>query len=234
MRNLIDLVENAERDAVQKEWQEMLTRPDQDHETLSRFYQERVKPVEDRFRAAEKERARQERDEAQRQELERLALPPGFSTEPLYHGSDAEFTEFDRSFVKTASHIYTSPDRHTAEQYGDNLYLVYAKQAPQADLTIEASEDVAFWPLVKKLHRVGRFKASWDLSLKELTELITDGKLYDYSSSSRLQDDVIDTCLGMGYASVRITDGIPGASGGYSDSVIFADVKNLLIKQRLV
>jgi hypothetical protein len=57
-----------------------------------------------------------------------------FVPEILYHGSLAEFTEFDRSNAVTAQHIYTSPDIETAKGYGPIIYKCRVR-GPQADLT---------------------------------------------------------------------------------------------------
>jgi hypothetical protein len=152
----------------------------------------------------------------------------GFNTsEVLFHGTNADFETFDRAKGRTAEHIYTSPDQDTAEKYGDKVYAVYGRQAPQADLTADNSD----YLLVRRIHRYGGFKRGWDLSTRQLAELIFDAELYNYSSSSRLQDEVIGTCFDLKYRSVRISDGKP--SGGYSDSVIFDDPADLQIIERV-
>lgn len=69
--------------------------------------------------------------------LQRLASE-GFDVESgreLYHGTNEEFERFDRARSRTAAHIYTTPDPITASGYGRHVYLVAAKQEPQADLT---------------------------------------------------------------------------------------------------
>jgi hypothetical protein len=152
----------------------------------------------------------------------------GFDTsEILYHGTDVEFEEFDRSKARTAAHIYTSPDMDTAKGYGSIIYAVYGRQHPQADLTAENSD----YGLVRRIHRHG-FKRSYSLSMKDLAELIFDGQLYQSQAGSGLQDDVVSTCLEeLKYKSVRLSDGIPG--GGFSDSVIFGDIDDLQIVERI-
>lgn len=50
------------------------------------------------------------------------------SSSRLYHGTDAELTVFDRSFSRTAAHIYTTPDPKTAAAYGSNVYVVRPKR----------------------------------------------------------------------------------------------------------
>ena len=52
----------------------------------------------------------------------------------LYHGTNAEFDKFDRSFSRTASHIYTTPDPNTASNYGKNVYKVAPRIKKMADL----------------------------------------------------------------------------------------------------
>lgn len=48
----------------------------------------------------------------------------GFNTrQALYHGTNAEFSEFDQKFLRSARHFYTTPDPSTAKFYGDNIYL---------------------------------------------------------------------------------------------------------------
>lgn len=54
--------------------------------------------------------------------------------EPLYHGSNASFTEFNRGFNRTANDFYFSPDIETARGYGKHVYMCYGRQHPQADL----------------------------------------------------------------------------------------------------
>jgi hypothetical protein len=54
--------------------------------------------------------------------------------EALYHGTNAEFSQFNRKFSKTAKHIYTSPDPRTAAFYGKNVYLCHSNGGKQADL----------------------------------------------------------------------------------------------------
>jgi hypothetical protein len=55
-------------------------------------------------------------------------------SEPLYHGTSAEFEQFDRSMSRSAADIYTAPDINTASAYGPNIYLCVGRQDPQADL----------------------------------------------------------------------------------------------------
>lgn len=54
--------------------------------------------------------------------------------ETLYHGTDAEFEKYDKRFLKTADHIYTTPDPNTASNYGKNVYVVRADLGRVADL----------------------------------------------------------------------------------------------------
>lgn len=84
---------------------------------------------------------------------------------------------------------------------------------------------------MKRIHRAGRFKSIWDLTAADLAELTFEGQLYSYNTNSRLQDDVIDTCFGMGFKSVVISDAIPG--GGFSESVIFENCEDLFIAKKL-
>jgi len=102
---------------------------------------------------------------------------------------------------------------------------MYGRQQPQADLTAENCD----YMLLRRLHEEGQFEDTWDLSLEELHDKIVQGELYGLSS--RLQDDVVGECLGMGFKSVRISDNIPG--GGYSDSVIFGDPDDLQIIEKI-
>ena len=53
---------------------------------------------------------------------------------PLYHGTDAEFDQFDPKFYRTGKHIYTSPDVRTAAYYGNNVYLCYGRSGTMANL----------------------------------------------------------------------------------------------------
>ena len=153
----------------------------------------------------------------------------GFDTnEILYHGTNVEFDQFDRSKARTAAHIYTSPDQATAEQYGDTVYAVYGRQRPQAVLTAEDCD----YRVLRRVYKHGGFKRGWDLSFNDLADLITDGNLYNYASKSTLQDEVIDTCFSLKYRSVRISDGVPGGNG-YSDSVIFDKPADLQIVEKL-
>lgn len=153
----------------------------------------------------------------------------GFDThEILYHGTNEEFDQFDRSKSRTAAHIYTSPDKETAEQYGDHVYAVYGRQQPQAVLTAEDCD----YRTLRRVYKYGGFKRRWDLSFDDLAELVIESNLYNYSSSSGLQDDVIDTCFSLKFRSVRISDAIPGGYG-YSDSVIFDKPEDLQIVERL-
>lgn len=93
----------------------------------------------------------------------------GFDTRfPLYHGSDAEFAAFDRSFARTADHIYTSPDRDTAGFYGKHLYLVVGRKGKQADLTDD-------WQLIGRLAET--FKDEFYDAVRpdeELADLVQD------------------------------------------------------------
>lgn len=52
----------------------------------------------------------------------------------LYHGSKQRFSKFDRTFSKTAEHIYTTPDPATASNYGAIVYEVAPKIKKLADL----------------------------------------------------------------------------------------------------
>lgn len=59
----------------------------------------------------------------------------GYDTDNiLYHGSKQRFNKFDRSFAKTADHIYTTPDPTTASNYGGIVYEVAPKIKKLADL----------------------------------------------------------------------------------------------------
>ena len=154
----------------------------------------------------------------------------GFDTdEVLFHGTAADFTSFDRAKSRTASHIYTSPDIKTAKTYGPNVYAIYGRQRPQADLTIETSD----YGLLRKIHRKGSLKAEYGLSLDDFSEMVFGGDLYQSSAGSGLQDYVIDTCFSMGFRSVRLTDRSPtGADKAFSDSVIFEKSDDLTIIER--
>lgn len=57
--------------------------------------------------------------------------------EVLYHGTQVEFDAFDHTKTRTAKHLYTSPDIHTALFYGDIIYECRVR-GPQADITSEA------------------------------------------------------------------------------------------------
>ena len=157
-----------------------------------------------------------------------LEQSDGFTTsEILYHGTNEEFDAFDRMKAKTARHIYTTPDIETAKQYGRHVYVVYGRQSPQANLTAENCD----YELLKKLYEEGEFESGWDLSFDDFHERITSGELY--GATGGFQNEVIETCLGMGYKTVRITDGIPGSYGGFGDSVIFDDPNDLKIIKKL-
>lgn len=59
----------------------------------------------------------------------------GYNTELiLFHGSNYQFTEFDRAKTRTAEHIYSTPDFDTASDYGRHLYACFGKTHPIADL----------------------------------------------------------------------------------------------------
>lgn len=59
----------------------------------------------------------------------------GYDTDHiLYHGSKQRFNKFDRTFSKTAEHIYTTPDPMTASNYGGIVYEVAPKIKKLADL----------------------------------------------------------------------------------------------------
>lgn len=85
--------------------------------------------------------------------FEVAALPPerlahlaseGFDVkEVLYHGTNQKFAEFDRSYLRTAAHFYTTPDPRTAAYYGENVYACFGKQDPQADLLGDDPESAA-------------------------------------------------------------------------------------------
>lgn len=189
------------------------------------FWNQRIYPINQKIEQVEAAITKQRRQDALKA---KRGSDEGFDTsEILYHGTDTEFENFDRSKVRTAAHIYTSPEIETARHYGHIIYAVYGRQEPQAVLTAEDMD----YDLARRLHRRGAFRKHWGLSLVDLTELISNGELYSYNSNSRLQDDVIDTCLSMKYKSVRISDPVPG--GGYSDSVIFSDINDLQIVERV-
>jgi hypothetical protein len=46
----------------------------------------------------------------------------------LYHGTNEVFDKFNRSFSRTAKHIYTTPDPMTASNYGRIVYEVAPKK----------------------------------------------------------------------------------------------------------
>lgn len=216
---------------LMKRWQEIVATqvrdPDwQNDPARGGLWPQTIYPLNQRKRELEK-LISQERRTAK---LQALRDSNGFDTnEILYHGTNVEFTEFDRQKARTAAHIYTSPDLETARAYGHIVYAVYGRQEPQADLTIENSENPAFWTLCRRIHRRGRFKSSYDLSLNEFVEKITDGELYE--TSGQFQDAVVDVCFDMKFKSVRITDKKPG--GGYSDSVIFGNGNDIQIIERV-
>jgi hypothetical protein len=57
------------------------------------------------------------------------------TNEILYHGTNIDnILEFDRKYLKTARHFYTTPDIETAKYYGKYIYKLYGKQQPQLDL----------------------------------------------------------------------------------------------------
>jgi hypothetical protein len=212
-------------------WQKIVAEPSKDSgwqtdPARGGLWPQTIYPLNQRKRELEKLIA-QERRTAK---LQALRDSNGFDTnEILYHGTNHEFTEFDRQKARTAAHIYTSPDLETARAYGDIVYAVYGRQEPQADLSIENSENPEFYSLCRRIHRRGGFKSSYDLSLDEFIETLTSGDLY--GTNGRLQDDIVDVCLDMKFKSVRITDAKPG--GGYSDSVIFGNPADLQIIEEI-
>lgn len=68
----------------------------------------------------------------------------GFDTnEILYHGTNiSNLIEFDRKYLKTARHFYTTPDEETARYYGKYVYKLYGKQDPQLDLVNLGIHDI--------------------------------------------------------------------------------------------
>lgn len=61
----------------------------------------------------------------------------------LYHGTDADFDQFDPKFYRTGKHIYTSPDVRTAAYYGNNVYLCYGRSGKMANLIEDESIKLA-------------------------------------------------------------------------------------------
>jgi hypothetical protein len=52
----------------------------------------------------------------------------------LYHGTTHKFNKFEKAFVKTAAHIYTTPDPRTASYYGPIIYKIAPRIKKMADL----------------------------------------------------------------------------------------------------
>jgi hypothetical protein len=103
-------------------------------------------------------------DVAQKLTAESFDVTPGME---LYHGTNEEFDKFDRSFSRSASHIYTSPDPITSSGYGRNVYLVAGKTQPQADLT----EDYELLgKIAKEIHETFLDNSKYEDEVKALRE----------------------------------------------------------------
>lgn len=164
----------------------------------------------------------------------------GFNTrQPLYHGTNAEFSEFDKKFLRSARHFYTSPDPRTAQFYGDTVYLCYGR-GQRADLINDhalllklAEEFKDEFEDDAKLS-LGDGEHPHEMVMRKAKELaydkISSGNLYDFDMNGHLQNVVLDTVFSWGYESVRFTD---YSHTGHSVSVVFDNAQDVQIVRKL-
>lgn len=167
----------------------------------------------------------------------------GFNTrQALYHGTSAEFSEFDQKFLRSAAHFYTTPDPATAKFYGDTVYLCYGR-GQRADLINDTE-------LLLKL--AGAFADEFEDDAKEelnafddesvphdqimmaakriAYDTISGGELYNYDLKGYLQNQVLDAVFDMGYESIRMTD---YSHTGASVSIVFRNAQDVQIVRKL-
>ena len=138
--------------------------------------------------------------------------------EILYHGSKVDnLDRFDMSKAKTAKHIYTSPDRETAQGYGKFLYRVYGSTQPQFRLDPEYTVEEA--KVYQTLFDQVGYDFDFGLDFDEFVHIITGGQMYQVGGNQHFQNAILDELFSMGYRSVRMTD--MGFGGGMSVSVVF-------------
>lgn len=166
----------------------------------------------------------------------------GYNTrQPLYHGTNANFSAFDQKFLRSARHFYTTPDPATAKFYGDNIYLCHGR-GQRADLINDHA-------LLLKVAE--EFKEEFEDDAKEALDAhdkdvpheqimmkakqiaydtITGGELYNYDLKGYLQNQILDVIFDMGYESIRMTD---YSHTGASVSIVFRNAQDVQIVRKL-
>ena len=174
------------------------------------------------------------------QQINEKETGAGFNTrQPLYHGTDAEFTTFDRGFLRSSDHFYTTPDPETARFYGKNVYLCYGR-GQRADLI---NDHALLLKLAEKFKDDFLEDAAIALEgddhpyeilaakAKEICyDQITSGHLYEADPVGRIQDEIMETVFSWGYQSVRLSD---YSNTGASISIVFEHTEDVQIVRKL-
>lgn len=148
--------------------------------------------------------------------------------EVLYHGTDTpNLEQYDLSKVRTANHIYTTPDPEAAKGYGEHLY----RAIPKAGLRYfsMSPEDIGpdEYKVLEQVYadlRDDYFSIS-ETTYEDFIELVTSSKIYDWDTKGRLQDDIMNEIHHHGYDVVIFADARVG--GGWAESFVFFEPTHL-------
>lgn len=148
--------------------------------------------------------------------------------EMLYHGTDIpNLEQYDLRKVRTANHIYTTPDPEAAKGYGEHLY----RAIPKAGLRYFSMSPEDIGPdEYKVLQQVyADLSDDWfdisETTFEDFIELITSSKIYDWDSKGRLQDNIMNEIHHYGYDVVIFADARVG--GGWAESFVFFEPTHL-------
>lgn len=145
----------------------------------------------------------------------------------LFHGTDADFNDFDRSKLVTAGHIYLTPIKDDAEKYGSNV-LVFDFHGNLIDLRPE-NRGIQEQKILLNAYNQGQLDEYFE-NFEDFEEAFDNGDMYQTFASQIVQNDVIQTLFDItGVDALWIPDA--GFSGGMSESVVIDNLDSL---QRIV
>ena len=147
--------------------------------------------------------------------------------EVLYHGTNTpNLEQYDLRKVRTANHIYTTPDPEAARGYGDYLYRAIPVQGLKYfDMGPENMGPEEYKVLQQVFVDLEDWFAHSEMTFEDFIELITSSKIYDYDTKGRLQDEIMNEIHHHGYDVVIFADARVG--GGWAESFVFFEPSHL-------
>jgi hypothetical protein len=139
----------------------------------------------------------------------------------VYHGTNADtFTAFEAGRGRTAQHIYTSPKRDDAAQYGSNVIEATVEGSVGNFVFDENGFTADTVNQLRRAYREGGLDSYWS-SFADFIESFENGRMYQEFSNSSAQDATVEALLNLGYDAVRIPDA--GFGGSMSVSIAARD-----------